>query len=91
MHPIKFPEANKTLIAPPGMENIVSSVDAWADGQQAITLWKASWRERFEFLLRGRIWLSFMAHGTMPPAYLKVGEMFEKPAPKAKTDAEKKG
>ncbi len=54
MHPIAFPEMNKTWAKnqPPYLP-----LPAYVDEQQSISCWRLTWRERFTLLLTGRLWL----------------------------------
>lgn len=70
MEPVGFPESNKSLGAPAGMEDAVLPLPVWSDGQQCISLWRPSLRERLSILLFGRVWLSVLMGSTQPPVSL---------------------
>ena len=65
MKAIKFPEANKTLLA----NNIPNCVDlhVFNDGEKSISLWKASLKDRLKILFTGNIWLWVFSGHTAPP------------------------
>jgi hypothetical protein len=73
MKPINFPEANKILAKPPGMtDEECGPLPVFNDGQQSISLWKMTWRERFFALFFGRVWLFVVFGQTQPPVALEV-------------------
>ncbi len=80
MKPVTFKYANKTLI-PSGAEysDRVESVDGlptWSDGEQCVSCWKMSWRERMSALLFGRVWLAVLSGDTQPPVCVLVGKEY---------------
>lgn len=71
MVPINFAENNKTLTKPAGMtDEECGSLPVYNDGQQSISCWRMSWRERLSSLIRGRVWLQVYAGQTQPPVSL---------------------
>lgn len=74
MIPTKFKEANKCLKAPLtwDAEKHGPCGDLWTynDGNQSISLWKLSWKERFQVLFNGNIWLGVAFGNTQPPVWL---------------------
>lgn len=72
MKPQNFKYSNKQL-NPSGAEysDNVTGVDplpVWTDGEQCLSLWRPSWRERLSVLLFGKVWLSLLSGQTQPPA-----------------------
>lgn len=71
MDPIHFPQATKKLGPPKGMtREECGDLPVFTDGQQCISLWKMTWRERFSALFFGKIWLSVYSGQTQPPVWL---------------------
>src|SRR6266498_1193189 len=71
MNPVYFPEANKNLLKPSSMTDAECS-PLWVhnDGEESISCWHLTWRERLQALLWGRIWLGVLAGRTQPPVRL---------------------
>lgn len=73
MEPIKFPESNADLQKPEGWtDEECGSLPVFRDGQQCISLWKMTWRERFSALFFGRVWLYVWSKNTQPPVGLSA-------------------
>lgn len=73
MEPSKFKQANRVLTAPKGMTpEECGDLHVFSDGQECISLWKGSWRERLSFLFFGHLWLYVMSGQTQPPVALSV-------------------
>ncbi len=71
MTPIKFQESNKDLLKPVGMTDAeCSSLPVFTDGKQCISLWQLTWKERFQVLFLGRIWLAVLSGQTQPPVWM---------------------
>jgi hypothetical protein len=70
MIPIKHRFANTTLNAPAGKEDEISSLPIYTDGEQCISCWRLTWRERLAALIFGRVWLSVLGGSTQPPVWL---------------------
>ena len=69
--PIKFKESNKNLLKPSGMtDEECKSLPVYSDGEQCISCWKMSWRERFSALFIGKIWLAVHSGQTQPPTWV---------------------
>ncbi len=71
MKPIQFPEMTRTL-QPSGKQysdNIqgVEPLPIYTDGEQCISCWRPSWRERLSILFFGRVWLSVLSGSRQPP------------------------
>ncbi len=70
MRPTDFPEANRTLAAPAHMPDC-QELRIQADGNQTLSAWQMSWRERLSALVFGRVWLCVLGNvGTQPPVWL---------------------
>lgn len=68
MKPTHFDEANKTLLKPPGMtDEECGSLPVYNDGEQCISCWRMSLRERLAALLFGQVWLYVLSGETQPP------------------------
>lgn len=71
MKPINFPEANKNLLKPKGMtDEECGSLPVWTDGEQCVSCWQPTVKERISILLFGKIWLSVYSGETQPPVAL---------------------
>ncbi len=67
MKPTYFKGSNQILGPPSNMtEDDCEDLYVLADGQQVLSCWLMSWRERFSALIFGRAWLC--VHGTTQPA-----------------------
>lgn len=69
MKPIDFEQVNKILQKPASMTDAeCSSLRVFTDGQQCISCWQLSWKERLSAVLFGKVWLSVVSSsGTQPP------------------------
>lgn len=75
MIPAPFPEQNKTLTKPQGMtDEECGSLPVYNDGQQSVSCWRLSWRERLTALWHGRVWLQVYSGRTQPPVSLTVAK-----------------
>jgi hypothetical protein len=71
MEPITFKQANVNLQKPPSMtDEECSPLPIFADGEQCISCWRPTWRERLSILLFGRVWLFVVMGRTQPPVAL---------------------
>lgn len=71
MKPINFIESNG--IRTPPQENLgygISSLPVWTDGEQCISCWQMSWKERLSALIHGRVWVAVLSGSTQPPIYV---------------------
>ena len=80
MKPVAFKHSNKTL-QPSGKkysQNVtsVAPLPVWTDGEQCISCWKMSLRERLSALLFGRVWLALLSGQTQPPACVTVSKEY---------------
>lgn len=74
MKPIEFAEANRNLTKPPNMtDDECSSLAVFTDGQDCISCWRPTFRERISIALFGRVWLFVHSGHTQPPVAL-VGQ-----------------
>lgn len=73
MKPIRFPWANKVLLRPANMaDDECGSLPIFNDGRYCLSCWKATLRERIQFLFRGKIWLWVQGGQTQPPVCLEI-------------------
>ena len=70
MVPIEHRFANRVLTAPTGKEEEVLPLHVFSDGEQCISCWRLTWRERLSALLFGRVWLSVLGGTTQPPVWI---------------------
>lgn len=78
MEPIKFKQANKELLKPQSMtDEQCGSLPIFTDGNECISLWKMTWKERLSALLFGRVWVWVVSGRTQPPIALwAIREIF---------------
>lgn len=84
MQPIAFSYQNRVL-QPSGKKysaNVtgVEPLPIWTDGEQCVSCWRMSWRERLSALLFGRAWLALLSGETQPPAWIRVSREYLKEA-----------
>ena len=77
MNPTPFEYQNAELGAPPGFDpdnskaaKEIVSLPVYRDGEQCISLWTMSRRERLSALIFGRVWLQVLSGDTQPPVAL---------------------
>jgi hypothetical protein len=71
MTPVKFPESNLTLGKPVGMtDEECKPLPVFTDGTQCVSQWRLTWKERFQVLFFGKIWVSVLSGRTQPPIWL---------------------
>ena len=71
MNAVKFKEANKNLLKPRAItDEECKALWVYSDGNQCISCWKLSFRERLSALIHGRIWLCVLSGQTQPPVWL---------------------
>lgn len=84
MEPTYFPQSNKVLKAPAGMENCVdlhTHVNPENEGYAPVitSCWRMTWRDRLRALWTGRVWLQVWTHaGTHEPVSLFTESPFPK-------------
>jgi hypothetical protein len=76
MKPISFKHQMKEL-QPSGKkysDNVLSvePLPVWTDGEQCVTCWEMSWRERISALFFGRVWLAVLSGDTQPPVFISA-------------------
>lgn len=88
MTPINFREANKLLNKPTGMtDEECSLLPVFSDGEQCISCWKMTRKQRISALLHGKVWLSVLSGGTQPPVWLDCAKtVFREPDETAHID-----
>lgn len=72
MTPKNFKQANRILKGPDGSD--IQDLPSYTDGQQCISCWALTWRERLTLLLTGRVWLYVMSGHTQPPVCVSAEE-----------------
>ena len=71
MKPIKFNEANKELLKPDNMtDEECSSLWVYTDGNQCISCWKMSFKQKIKALLFGKVWFCVLSGQTQPPVWV---------------------
>jgi len=85
MKPIGFKYANRELQPSEGKEysENVTAIDplpVWTDGEQCVSCWQMTWRERLAALLFGRVWLSVLSGSTQPPVCIEAERAYLKEA-----------
>lgn len=80
MKPSKFEYSNRTL-QPSGAEyseNVtgVEPLSVWTDGEQCVSCWRMTWRERLSALLFGRVWIASLSGQTQPPIYAEAAKTY---------------
>lgn len=76
MKPVDFEHSNKVL-QPSGQkysDNVkdVSSLPVWTDGEQCVSCWQMSWRERLSALFFGTVWLAVLNGTSQPPVSVRA-------------------
>jgi len=71
MKPVKFEQSNRTL-SPPGAQysdNVdgIEPLQIWTDGEQCVSCWKMSPKERLSALFSGCVWIAVLSGETQPP------------------------
>lgn len=76
MEPVRFRHFNKLLQPSKAKysENItgVDPLPIWTNGEQCISCWRMSFRERLSALLFGHIWLAVLSGETQPPVCMQA-------------------
>jgi hypothetical protein len=75
MDPLKFPQANRRLIAPKGMEDCddlhALAYNSGGGDLCFVSLWRPTWRERLSMLFFGKVWLGMIANFGHPPVWVR--------------------
>jgi len=69
MSPIEFPEANKTLTAPPDLEGCMD-LPVFNDRVASVSCWQPTPDELDEINATGKVWLSVFAGESAPPVWV---------------------
>jgi hypothetical protein len=72
MIPVHFPQATKILTAPAGKDD-VGPLPIWTDGLQCGSCWALTWRERWQVLRTGRVFVFTQTGPTQPPIAVVAG------------------
>jgi len=80
MKPTQFKYSNKVL-QPGGAQysgNIteVAPLPVWSDGEQCVSCWQMTFKERLSALLFGRVWLAVLSGETQPPVAVVVSRSY---------------
>lgn len=82
MKPTDFPESNGTLSGGPAAkyetEDDVPDLHVHRTGQEVISCWALSWRDRLRLLFRPRIYLHVLAPITHAPVKVTAETPFKK-------------
>ena len=85
MKPIDFAQSTKVLQRPSTMaESECQSLPVWNDGKQCVSCWKATFKERLNILLTGKVWLGVLSGKTQPPVFVSGESVFVKEPLKAR-------
>ena len=80
MKPINFKQSNMNLSKPKGWtDEQCGNLPVFTDGQQCISLWEMTFKERLLALLFGKIWLFvYSGHSQPPVGFIVDKEIFGK-------------
>ena len=77
MKPIKFEEVNAELQKPPNMtDEECQPLPVFRDGEECISCWQPTWKERLSILIYGKVWLGVLFGKSQPPVRLKGSKTF---------------
>lgn len=76
MEPIDFPQANRTLGPPSGMDNC-GGLRVWTQGEFCVSSWMPTEEERARLAAGEPVWLFVWFGATQPPVALQVGTPFD--------------
>jgi hypothetical protein len=81
MKPVYFEEATKELKKPSSMtDEECSSLWVHNDGEQSVSCWKMTLKERIKLLFHGRIWVGVVFGKSQPPIWVDPSKtVFIKP------------
>lgn len=81
MEPAKFPQSNKILTAPKGLDNC-GVLPVFTNGEICVSLWKLSDEEVQKIIETKHVWLFVWSGVTQPPVSMSISEsVFEDPEP----------
>lgn len=73
MTPIPFEKQNKVLTPTATNDGRdLQNISVLTDGQQCLSCWQMTWRERLAALLHGRLWLGVHSGATQPAIWMEV-------------------
>lgn len=79
MKPIDFKQSTKVLQKPSTMtDNECASLHVWSDGNQCVSCWKPTFKERLNILFGGKVWLGVLSGGTQPPVFVSGLNVFNR-------------
>lgn len=56
-----------------------ASLHVWSDGNQCVSCWKPTFKERLNILFGGKVWLGVLSGKTQPPVFVSGEQIFYKP------------
>ncbi|ERI85132.1 hypothetical protein HMPREF1981_02019 [Bacteroides pyogenes F0041] len=79
MKPIDFPQSTKVLQRPSTMtDKECASLHVWSDGNQCVSCWEPTFKERLNILFGGKVWLGVLSGKTQPPVFVSGTRVFNK-------------
>jgi hypothetical protein len=69
---IEFPESNRALTAPAGMEAEVGTLPVYNNGQHSISCWQPTQAERDAIAAGLPVWLGVQAGSSQPPVWVSA-------------------
>jgi hypothetical protein len=72
MSPEQFPQANKILTPATTEGKDLEKLTVLTDGNQCLSCWRLSWRERLSALIFGRAWTCVFSGTTQPAMWIEV-------------------
>ena len=79
MKPIDFSQSTKVLQRPSTMtDKECASLHVWSDGNQCVSCWKPTFKERLNILFGGKVWLGVLSGKTQPPVFVSGTRVFNK-------------
>jgi len=75
MKPINFKETNLLLAGASNTEKdetSIQSLPVFSDGEQIISKWELSWKEKIQALFYGSVWLHVLSPGTQHPVNIQT-------------------
>lgn len=55
-----------------------ASLHVWSDGNQCVSCWKPTFKERLNILFGGKVWLGVLSGKTQPPVFVSGTRVFNK-------------
>ncbi len=80
MKPVNFKRSNKTL-QPSGAKysaNVtgVEPLHIFTDGEQCVSCWRMTWKERLNALIFGKVWVATLTGQTQPPLFVEAAKTY---------------